>query len=117
MPKNAILNIPNKDKFNWTFVHHADNILDLLLANYNSPEQARTLLDLGDLSRLEPTRAVAYHRDLGYPKTSCFHLGEPKPKQNLQGEYKLELKDPNIDYFVFGGIGWARLNWLPHSNR
>jgi hypothetical protein len=121
MPKNAILNIKNQSGFDWIFVHHADNILELLLANYNSPEQARALMDLGDLSRLEPNKAIAYHRDLKYPKASCFHLNRSRPKQSLKNERiwahydgngpEINNIDKNIQYFMFDN-GWVQIEWL-----
>ncbi len=115
MPKNAILNIKNQSGFDWIFVHHADNILELLLANYNSPEQARALMDLGDLSRLEPNKAIAYHRDLKYPKTSCFHINKSEPKQNMGYEFCWGVrpipKDSDIEYFLFDE-SWQKISWI-----
>jgi hypothetical protein len=135
MPKHAVLNVQNPNgTFDWIFVHHADEI-EPLLSQYNTPSAARELMALGDLSVLKselhpPIGAahtykapianvtVAYHRDCGYPKASCLHLGEPESKRKMDYEFNFETKscirDRTIKYFIFTN-GWIELSWQPHK--
>lgn len=115
MQQSAILNLKNiNGTFDWIFVHHAADILQVLQAKYNTPHAAKELLNLGDLSRLELHKATQYHADLHYPKASCFHRNNPEPKRNMSYEYDFSSrkirKDESIKYFIFDE-SWQELEW------
>lgn len=137
MQQHAILNLESPNGgFNWIFIHHANpNELDALLAEkYNTLPSANELIALGDLSILKPLLyppqnaphssksplfnvTLAYHRDFGYPKQSCFHTAT-EPKRNMDYEIdfksKTACRDRSIRYFVFKNV-WTELTWQHHK--